>query len=97
MIRTIAVAAGLVVAGIGLAAPAFADDQSFLGYLQAHGQPTTSGVMGPGQFIMAGHMICGNIAGGADPLQGFSVLDRGMMGPSIVDAAQHELCPNTLH
>jgi hypothetical protein len=53
--------------------------------------------MGPWQFIMAGHMICGNIAGGADPLQGFSILDRGMMGPGIVDAAQHELCPNTLH
>lgn len=97
MIRNMALVAGLVLGGIVLAAPAFADDQSFLGYLTARGQPTTSGVMGPGQFIMAGHMICGNIQGGADPLQGFSVLDRGMMGPIIVRAAQHELCPNTLH
>jgi hypothetical protein len=82
---------------IATASPAHADDQSFLNYLQAHGQSTTSGVMGPAQFVMSGHMICTNLHAGADPLVGFGPLDRAMMGPTIVEAAQHELCPDTLH
>ena len=53
--------------------------------------------MGPAQFVMSGHMICTNLHAGADPLVGFGPLDRAMMGPTIVEAAQHELCPDTLH
>jgi hypothetical protein len=37
MIRTVVLAAGLMLGSVVLAGPALADDQSFLNYLQSHG------------------------------------------------------------
>lgn len=58
-----------------LAVPAHADDQSFLNYLESHGQSTTQFPYSPGKFIMVGHMICDNLDHGADPLAGASPID----------------------
>jgi poly(3-hydroxybutyrate) depolymerase len=82
---------------IATASPARADDQSFLNYLEAHGQSTTQFPYSPGKFVMIGHMICTNLHSGADPLAGASPIDRATWGPIGVEAAQHELCPDTLH
>lgn len=79
------------------AAPAHADDQSYLNYLTAHGQSTTAWPMSPAQFVILGHGICTNLHAGADPLAGTSPIERVTWGPAAVDAAQHELCPDTLH
>ncbi len=95
--RLIAIASAVATLALLITAPAHADDQSFLNYLEAHGQSTTQFPYSPGKFIMIGHMICDNLHHGADPLAGGSFIDRGTWGPVGVDAAQHELCPDTLH
>jgi Protein of unknown function (DUF732) len=96
VIRTL-LAAGLIATPFVLAAPAHADDQSFLNYLEAHGQSTTAWPYSPGKFVMVGQMICTNLHSGADPLAGASPIDRATWGPIGVEAAQHELCPDTLN
>ena len=58
------------------AAPAHADDQSYLNYLTAHGQSTTAWPMSPAQFVILGHGICTNLHAGADPLAGTSPIRR---------------------
>ena len=97
LFRATFVAAAIVTAAIGSASPAQADDQSYLNYLESHGQSTTAFPYSPGKFIMVGHMICDNLHHGADPLAGASPIDRATWGPVGVEAAQHELCPDTLH
>ena len=97
MFRLIALVSAAVGAALMVAAPAHADDQSFLNYLEAHGQSTTAWPYSPGKFVMIGQMICTNIHSGADPLAGASPIDRATWGPVGVEAAQHELCPDTLH
>ena len=97
MFRLIAVVSAAVAAALMVAAPAQADEQSFLNYLEAHGQSTTAFPYSPGKFVMVGHMICTNLHSGADPLAGASPIDRATWGPIGVEAAQHELCPDTLH
>jgi hypothetical protein len=94
VIPTIAACAGALIAN---ASPAHADDQSFLNYLQAHGQSTTAWPMSPAQFVILGHGICTNLRAGADPLAGANPMERVTGGPISVEAAQHELCPDTLH
>jgi hypothetical protein len=89
--------AGCIAALIAPASPARADDQSFLNYPQAHGQSTTAWPMSPAQFVILGHGICTNLRAGADPLAGTSPIERVTWGPVAVEAAQHELCPDTLH
>ena len=80
---------------LALAAPAHADDQSFLAYFQAHGPATP---YAPAKLITGGHMICTNLHNGADPMEGVGApWFLAGFGPAIVDAAQHELCPETLH
>jgi hypothetical protein len=95
LFRVAFIAAITVLMGAVGAAPAQADDQSYLNYLQAHGANMT--FPGPGQYVMFGHMICTNLHNGADPLAGGSPIDRATWGPGAIDAAQHELCPDTLH
>jgi hypothetical protein len=46
---------------------------------------------------MVGHMICTNVKAGANPLAGASPIDRAILGPDAVEAAQYELCPDILH
>lgn len=97
-VRLTAVALAITTATAILSAPsARADDQGFLAYLEAHGQSTTAYPYSPGKFVMVGHMICTNLHAGADPLAGASPIDRALWGAVGVDAAQHELCPDTLH
>jgi hypothetical protein len=97
MFRLISVVSAAVATALMVAAPAHADDQSFLNYLEAHGQSTTQWPMSPGKLVMVGHMTCTNLHSGADPLAGSSPIDRATWGPIGVEAAQHELCPDTLH
>jgi hypothetical protein len=89
--------AACIAALIATAPPARADDQSFFKYLEAHGQSTTAWPHSPGKFLTVGHEICTNLHSGADPLAGSSPIDRATWGPIGVEAAQHELCPDTLH
>ena len=96
-VQLLTIVAAIAAAGIGLASPAHADDQSFLNYLEAHGQSTTAFPYSPGKFVMIGQMICTNLHSGADPLAGASPIDRATWGSIGVEAAQHELCPDTLH
>jgi hypothetical protein len=84
--------AALAAISIVMAAPAHADDQSYLAYLQCHGTNTTA-FPGPGGLVMVGHVICTNIQNGADPLMGLSIIERNTYGPPAEDAARHELCP----
>lgn len=90
-----AAAFGLFVAPLVLAAPAHADAQGYLSYLRDHG---FSSIMvdlnsDPAVQLNAGHEACQNLRDGVEP----SILHtRWGSYPLIVDAAQHELCPDTL-
>lgn len=80
---------------LALAGPARADDQSYVRYLNDHG--IAIGVNSPSIQLAAGRMICDNVRAGADPRAGMNFLDRGLVPDAAVDAAQHQLCPDTLH
>jgi hypothetical protein len=86
-----AVAVGLIVA-----APAAADDQSYLDHLGANGVDINTPFWGPGYFLQEGRIACDNVRHGADPQNGIDWQTRAMFGAQVVDAAQHELCPETL-
>jgi hypothetical protein len=92
MIRTLFALLGA--AFLLVAPPAHADDASYLAALQAQGVPT-----GPGFTPMtAGYNICMSLRAGMKPAD--AALNFGWMnawGPVFVDAAQHNLCPDTLH
>ena len=88
-----ATAAALATLAVIAAPTAHADDQSYLRYLEAHGQSTTAYPYSPAALIASGHMICNNIRAGADPLAGASPIDRATWGPIGVEAARAELCP----
>jgi hypothetical protein len=81
-------------AALTLAAPAHADEQSFIDYLNSHGVPTFNRSAALGD----GYKICAQIHEGMSPddainqYMGFGRL----WSPTTVFAAQHELCPNTL-
>lgn len=92
----LAIGTAAAAVSVVLASTAQADDQSFLNYLESHGQSTTAFPYSPGKFLMVGRMICDNLHSGADPLAGASFIDRGTWGQVGVEAAQHELCPDTL-
>jgi hypothetical protein len=79
-----------------VAAPAHADDQSFTNYLAQNGVGT--GIMPPPIVVALGHIMCDRIRGGMSPADA-AQLPRGPFvdGMGIVLAAQHELCPDTLH
>lgn len=79
------------------APPAHADDQSFLAYLEAHGQSTTAYPFSPAMMVQSGHSVCVNLHAGSDAMAGTSWIIRSTWGPIVVEAAQHELCPDTLH
>jgi hypothetical protein len=111
MIRTtLATLAAIVVASTWLAAPAAADDQSYLDYLRDHGYGLSLGpAVGPNspmvgtgiipfpeQTLADGHMLCDRLHSGA----GFDELQNEFGSQPywhpIIDAAQRELCPDTL-
>lgn len=91
-----AAAAGLL---LGTAGVALADDQSFVDGLAAkgmtYGAPIT-GIASPAQAVKGGHMICDNIRFSGDPRAGFNSITNASIPDYMIDAAQHELCPDTL-
>jgi len=95
MKRTIIAAAAAATALLTAAAPAaHADAQSYLAYIRDH-QINTAG-RSDAWLLDSGNRACAMLS------QGMTV-DQISGGPSFVDtrgltdAAQHELCPGTLH
>jgi hypothetical protein len=94
------IAAAALAALIGTAPPAHADDASYLAELQTAGVPTAmiGGVWRPDAPVDMGHHICDAIRGGESPQSATSHFGwMSQWGPAIVAAAQHNLCPDTLH
>jgi hypothetical protein len=95
MTRHAIVIAILSVAAAGGVAPAHADESSYLADLAARGIP----VLIPSQAISDGFRVCGEIRGGESPqtAAGTFGIYYNAVGPQIVDIAQRNLCPDTLH
>jgi Protein of unknown function (DUF732) len=81
---------------IATASPAHADDQSYLDELTQNGVPMPNGPSFP---LTYGHIVCAKLQHGISP-EAIARKEIGPMtawGPAIVAAAQHNLCPDTLH
>lgn len=89
----IVVAAALAIASLPLAAPARADDDSYLAKLRAADVviPLTSGAL-----VQRGHMICTFLHRGVRPEDAPSRYWPSVGMPQMMAAAQSELCPDTL-
>jgi hypothetical protein len=73
--------------------PAHADGNQYLADLAAHGVPMVS----QGNALDQGLKVCGALRSGVTPEQTFG--NFGVFtgfAPTIVDLAQHDLCPDTL-
>ncbi|SOX53837.1 hypothetical protein MAAFP003_2513 [Mycobacterium ahvazicum] len=79
---------------LGAAPRARADDQSYLDYLAQHHNDVTGGISPP-VLLLGGHRMCMFIQGGMTPPQAAATAGSPL-GPAVTDAAQHELCPDTL-
>lgn len=93
MTRFVFVGALLLVA---LAPDAHADANTFLAYVHGHGINT--GVSSDSKILHAGMFACDSLHAGQTPDQivaGVPVPFMDVRG--VIDAAQHELCPDTLH
>lgn len=93
MNRTIISAAAAAAATLATAAPASADAQTYLGYIRDH-QIKTAG-RSDAWLVKSGMNACDLLHQGmtADQItQGLSFVDSH----GLTDAAQHELCPDTL-
>src|SRR4051812_37372063 len=91
------VAAALAVGALLSAPTVQADDQSYLDRLAANGvQPI--GTMTPGNLVAGGLQMCSLMRSGMSPQDAANSLGvlSGVLGVPAVDAAQHELCPDTL-
>jgi len=89
-----AAAAGLVATAIvSLAPAAHADEQGYISELQSEGLPA-----GPGLFMTMGYETCNWLRGGmpVSTAENNFGLMSGAVGPQVVAAAQHNLCPDTL-
>jgi Protein of unknown function (DUF732) len=99
-----------VIGGIALAPTAHADRQSFHDYLESHGVPPAAASQWK-HFDAAGQFMCSELRDGTPPALvvsqytgGFASwyinrYDGGFIAPfaqTVVDAAQYELCPDTL-
>jgi Protein of unknown function (DUF732) len=76
------------------ATSARADDEGYLRYLNDHG--TRVMALNDATKIAYGYQACGMLRNGMsiDAIAGASPISDGR---GIADAAQHELCPDTLH
>jgi hypothetical protein len=83
-----------VAAAVAFAAPAHADDQSYLQYLNDHG--TRVMAFNDATKVAYGYQACGMLRNGMSPdaIAGASPISDGR---GIAEAAQRELCPDTLH
>lgn len=90
-----ATGAAAAIALVG-AAPAHADNQSYLDYIKSRGQNMLPIAEGP--LVAAGHRACGYLHKGESPEQvAQHFLDPSLTpGDVVVDAARHELCPDKL-
>ncbi|UVO12791.1 DUF732 domain-containing protein [Mycobacterium sp. SVM_VP21] len=80
-----------------LAPSAHADDQSFLADLAAHGITDYWG-QGPDRLVYMGHEACNQLHGGGSRqsvVGMFGPLQAGF-GETFTNAAQTQLCPDTL-
>jgi hypothetical protein len=93
---TVVSIAASTVALIATASPAHADDQSYLDELTQSGVPMPNG---PSFLLGYGHTVCAKVEHGISPeaIAGKNLGAMTAWGPAIVAAAQHNLCPDTLH
>lgn len=96
----IAQAAGISLAGVGLllgaAGTASADEQSYLDYLFSHGWTYHYDVSSATSAIKGGHIICDNIRWNGGPRNGVNPFMAASLDDLMIEAAQHELCPESL-
>lgn len=98
MLTKIGIGAATLLATMVFAAPAHADDPGYLGYLRSHGQDIMA--YGPVEhdWVTAGHYACARMRDGESPAQAANHPQHPFSdnGPLVVEAAQHELCPDKL-
>jgi hypothetical protein len=79
---------------IATASPARAGDQSYINELRADGVF----MINENFWIINGHRMCGMLHDGVAPEILYNQFGlQNAQGPQIVGAAQHKLCPDTLH
>jgi hypothetical protein len=90
--------AGIVAAAVGLllgsTGVATADESSYLRYLDENG--ITYYDNAPSSRLAVGRVICDNLRFSGNPRAGFNFVSDAMVSQALIDAAQHELCPDTL-
>lgn len=91
--RVVVVAAAAGVAWLPLAAPAQADDKSYLAKLRAEGVVVP---LPTGALVHSGHMVCSYLHRGLRPEDETSRYFPSVGMPQVLAAAQTELCPDTL-
>lgn len=88
----------LLAASLGFATfcaeKAHADEGSYLADLSAHNIP----VLIPASAVSDGFRVCGQLRAGMLPQTAAQTFGPyyNVVGPQIVDIAQHDLCPDTL-
>ena len=80
------------------AAPAHADEKSYLSYLETHGfkYQNSPGLTTPSGAVQFGKIICENLRKGRPAKDRFGTKVAEGVTKVMIDAAQHELCPDTL-
>lgn len=80
------------------AAPAHADDKSYLSYLESHGfkYQNSPGLTTPTGAVKFGEIICQNLRRGRPARDRFDKKIADGISKVVVDAAQNEMCPETL-
>lgn len=73
---------------------AHADDASYLHYLAENGIGYYDNA--PSSNLTVGRIICDNLRFSGNPRAAFDVIDNAMVSEQLIDAAQRELCPDTL-
>ncbi|WP_133055897.1 DUF732 domain-containing protein, partial [Mycolicibacter longobardus] len=80
------------------AAPAQADEKSYLSYLESHGfkYQNSPGLTTPAGAVKFGEIICQNLRRGRPAKDRFGTKVADGVTKVVIDAAQHEMCPDTL-
>lgn len=98
MMKRLIACTTLVAAGLGFATfyaeKAHADEASYLADLAGHNIP----VMIPASAVSDGYRVCREIREGESPATAAQTFGPyfNVVGTTIVDIAQHDLCPDTL-
>ena len=80
---------------LGTVGAAHADEQSYMDYLFAHGWTYHFGATNTWSAINHGRAICERIKWNGGPRNGANWLGNAVIDDVMIDAAQHELCPDT--